>query len=34
VATVVVAAWEKELDRTKLRSVIRGETPVTESAGA
>jgi aerobic C4-dicarboxylate transport protein len=30
VATVVVAAWEKELDRAKLNSVIRGETPVID----
>jgi aerobic C4-dicarboxylate transport protein len=30
VATVVVSAWEKELDRSKLRAVLRGEVSVKE----
>jgi aerobic C4-dicarboxylate transport protein len=36
VATVVVSAWEKELDHNKLRAVLRGEVPaaVKETAGA
>jgi aerobic C4-dicarboxylate transport protein len=39
VATVVVSAWEKELDHNKLRAVLRGEVPAateaeTEVAGA
>jgi aerobic C4-dicarboxylate transport protein len=34
VATVVVSAWEKELDRTKLRAVLAGEVEVKEGAGA
>jgi aerobic C4-dicarboxylate transport protein len=37
VATVVVSAWEKELDRNKLRAVLRGEVAAikeTETAGA
>jgi len=35
VATVVVSAWEKELDRDKLRAVLAGEaSEVKESAGA
>jgi aerobic C4-dicarboxylate transport protein len=35
VATVVVSAWEKELDRNKLRAVLSGESSeVKESAGA
>jgi aerobic C4-dicarboxylate transport protein len=35
VATVVVSAWEKELDRNKLRAVLAGEaSEVKESAGA
>jgi aerobic C4-dicarboxylate transport protein len=34
VATVVVSAWEKELDRNKLRAVLAGESSeVKESAG-
>jgi aerobic C4-dicarboxylate transport protein len=31
VATVVVSAWEKELDRSKLRAVLRGEVSVKEA---
>jgi aerobic C4-dicarboxylate transport protein len=34
VATVVVSAWEKELDRTKLREVLHGEVTVKETASA
>lgn len=36
VATVVVSAWEKELDRTKLRQALTGggEVATTETAGA
>uniref|UniRef100_UPI0025CF05AB cation:dicarboxylate symporter family transporter n=1 Tax=Paraburkholderia sp. TaxID=1926495 RepID=UPI0025CF05AB len=34
VATVVVSAWEKELDRKKLRAVLAGEVDVKESAQA
>jgi aerobic C4-dicarboxylate transport protein len=37
VATVVVSAWEKELDHNKLRAVLRGEVPAVkeaETAGA
>jgi aerobic C4-dicarboxylate transport protein len=38
VATVVVSAWEKELDHNKLRAVLRGEVPAAvkdaETAGA
>ncbi len=39
VATMVMSAWEKELDRDKLRAVLRGEVPAateaeTEVAGA
>jgi aerobic C4-dicarboxylate transport protein len=37
VATVVVSAWEKELDHNKLHAVLRGEVPAvkeTETAGA
>jgi len=33
VATVVVSAWEKELDRNKLNSALRGDVPVKEPAG-
>src|ERR1700753_3994122 len=33
VATVVVSAWEKELDRNKLNSVLRGDVAVKEPAG-
>jgi aerobic C4-dicarboxylate transport protein len=33
VATVVVSAWEKELDRSKLNAALRGEVAVKESAG-
>jgi aerobic C4-dicarboxylate transport protein len=32
VATVVVSAWEKELDRSKLRAALRRDVPVTETA--
>jgi aerobic C4-dicarboxylate transport protein len=32
---VVVSAWEKELDRSKLRAALRGEVvAVKETAGA
>ncbi len=34
VATVVVSAWENELDRSKLKRVIRGEPVVNETAEA
>ncbi|MFX1735737.1 dicarboxylate/amino acid:cation symporter [Paraburkholderia sp. A1RI_3L] len=34
VATVVVSAWEKELDRSKLRAGLSGEVAVSETAGA
>jgi aerobic C4-dicarboxylate transport protein len=34
VATVVVSAWEKELDRSKLRKALTGTIDVKESAGA
>ena len=34
VATVVVSAWENELDRSKLRAVLSGNVEVKESAGA
>ncbi|TDV37120.1 Na+/H+-dicarboxylate symporter [Paraburkholderia caballeronis] len=34
VATVVVSAWEKELDRSKLESVLKGGVDVKEGAGA
>ncbi len=34
VATVVVSAWEKELDRSKLRAGLLGEVAVSETAGA
>ena len=33
VATVVVSAWEKELDRKKLNEVLRGDVEVKEPAG-
>jgi len=35
VATVVVSAWEKELDRAKLRQALKGggEVAATETAG-
>ncbi|RKP49260.1 dicarboxylate/amino acid:cation symporter [Trinickia fusca] len=33
VATVVVSAWEKELDRTKLASMLGRNVKVTETAG-
>jgi aerobic C4-dicarboxylate transport protein len=33
VATVVVSAWEKELDRNKLNAALRGEVAVKEPAG-
>ena len=33
VATVVVSAWEKELDRNKLNAALRGDVPVKEPAG-
>jgi aerobic C4-dicarboxylate transport protein len=32
VATVVVSAWEKELDRSKLEAALRGDVPVDEPA--
>ncbi|PXW29390.1 dicarboxylate/amino acid:cation symporter [Paraburkholderia caballeronis] len=34
VATVVVSAWEKELDRSKLESALKGGVDVKEGAGA
>ena len=34
VATVVVSAWEKELDRNKLNAALRGDVAVKEPAGA
>ncbi|WP_042299376.1 dicarboxylate/amino acid:cation symporter [Paraburkholderia kururiensis] len=34
VATVVVSAWEKELDRSKLRAGLSGEVAVSETAEA
>jgi aerobic C4-dicarboxylate transport protein len=33
VATVVVSAWEKELDRNKLNAALRGDVAVKEPAG-
>src|SRR5471032_3305585 len=33
VATVVVSAWEKELDRNKLNAALRGEVAVKEPVG-
>ncbi|MGE8490879.1 MAG: cation:dicarboxylate symporter family transporter, partial [Paraburkholderia nemoris] len=33
VATVVVSAWEKELDRNKLNAALRGDVPLKEPAG-
>jgi len=32
VATVVVSAWEKELDRAKLRAALSRDVSVTETA--
>jgi aerobic C4-dicarboxylate transport protein len=32
VATVVVSAWEKELDRSKLRAALRRDVSVNETA--
>jgi aerobic C4-dicarboxylate transport protein len=32
VATIVVSAWEKELDRAKLRSEMRRDVSVSEAA--
>jgi aerobic C4-dicarboxylate transport protein len=32
VATIVVSAWEKELDRTKLRNEMRRDVSVSEAA--
>jgi aerobic C4-dicarboxylate transport protein len=34
VASVVVSAWEKELDHDRLRSVLKGEVRVSETAEA
>ncbi|WP_175625162.1 MULTISPECIES: C4-dicarboxylate transporter DctA [Oxalobacteraceae] len=32
VATVVIAAWEKDIDKTRAKAVLNGEIPVTISA--
>jgi aerobic C4-dicarboxylate transport protein len=32
VATVVVSAWERELDRSKLRAVMQRDVSVSEAA--